>query len=89
MSHLRVIICRVEAGEEETMTEVASFDLGEAEISQLRPESALDEVEGQVQQLGHQVLRELFKQQWQQIDQQLVRQQIQLFPPGRDEVGRE
>lgn len=82
MSHLRVIICRVEAeGQEEQMTELASFDLGEVEVRQLKPETALDGLETTTQRVGQAVLRELLKQQWVQIDQQLVKRYQQDFSP--------
>jgi hypothetical protein len=77
-----VIICRVEdEGQEEQMTELASFDLGEVEVRQLKPETALDGLETTTQRVGQAVLRELLKQQWVQIDQQLVKRYQQDFSP--------
>jgi len=82
MSHLRVIICRVEAAEkEEQMTELASFDLAEVEVGQLKPETALDGLETTTQRVGQAILQELLKQQWVQIDQQLVKAYQQEFSP--------
>lgn len=82
MSHLRVIICRVEdEDQEEQMTELASFDLGEVEVRQLKAETAIDGLETTTQRVGQAVLRELLKQQWAQIDQQLVKQYQQAFSP--------
>jgi hypothetical protein len=79
MSHLRVIICRVE--NEEQMTELASFDLAEVEAGQLKPEILLDGLETTTQTVGQAVLRELLKQQWLEIDQQLVKKYQQEFSP--------
>jgi predicted negative regulator of RcsB-dependent stress response len=82
MSHLRVIICRVEAeANEERMTELASFDLAEVEVGQLKPETALDGLERTTQTVGQAVLRELLTQQWAEIDQQLVKQYQRVFSP--------
>ena len=82
MSHLRVIICRVEdEAQEEQMTELASFDLAEVEVKELKPETALDGLEATTQTVGQAVLRELLKQQWIEIDQQLVKHYQQAFSP--------
>jgi predicted negative regulator of RcsB-dependent stress response len=81
MSHLRVIICRVEDENEGEMSELASFDLAEVEVTTLKPETALDGLETTTQTVGQAVLRELLKQQWAEIDQQLVKQYQQEFSP--------
>jgi predicted negative regulator of RcsB-dependent stress response len=82
VSHLRIIICRVEDEDnEEQMTELASFDLAEVEVAKLKPETALDELETTTQTVGQAVLRELLKRQWVDIDQQLVKQYQQEFSP--------
>ena len=81
MSHLRVIICRVDEGREEQMTELASFDLLEPKVSEMEADQALDEMEVTTAKVGHQVLRELFKAQWQEVDQALVNQYRQDFSP--------
>ncbi len=80
MSHLRVIICRVEEDEAQ-MTELASFDLAEVEVAKLKPETALDGLEMTTQVVGQAVLGELLKQQWIGIDQQLVKTYQQEFSP--------
>ena len=82
MSHLRVIICRVEdEANEEQMTELASFDFAKVEVAKLKPETALDGLEMTTQAVGQAVLRELLKQQWVEIDQQLVKKYQQEFSP--------
>lgn len=81
MSHLRVIICRVDDDSEGQMTELASFDLGEPKVSEMEAGKALDEMEATTAKVGHQVLRELFKAQWEEVDQSLVEQYRQDFSP--------
>lgn len=44
------------------MTELASFDLVEVEVKQLKPETALDGLETTTQRVGQAALRELVKQ---------------------------
>ena len=61
MSHLRVIICRVDDGSEEQMTELASFDLLEPKVSEMQADRALDEMEATTAKVGHQVLRSCSK----------------------------
>ena len=81
MSHLRVIICRVDDDSDNQMTELASFDLGEPKVSEMEAGKALDEMEATTATVGHQVLRELFKAQWEEVDQVLVEQYRQDFSP--------
>ena len=81
MSHLRVIICRVDDDSDNQMTELAGFDLLEPKISEMEADRALDEMEAITAKVGQQVLRELFKAQWQEVDQVLVEQYRQDFSP--------
>ena len=81
MSHLRVIICRVDDNSDDEMTELASFDLSEPKISEMEADRTLDEMEATTVKVGHQVLRELFKAQWAEVDQVLVEQYRQGFSP--------
>jgi hypothetical protein len=63
------------------MTELASFDLGEPKVSEMEADRTLDEMEAATVKVGHQVLRELFKAQWEEVDQVLVEQYRQDFSP--------
>ncbi len=45
MSHIRVLICRVDDPASDQMTERAAFDLPATDGSTLQPETALDELE--------------------------------------------
>jgi hypothetical protein len=45
MSHIRVLICRVDDPASAQMTALAAFDLPATDISALQPETALDALE--------------------------------------------
>jgi hypothetical protein len=45
MSHIRVLICRVEDQSPDQMTELAHVDLPEIDVSALQPETTLDDLE--------------------------------------------
>ena len=88
MSHLRVIICRVEHDDDQ-MTELASFELADQPISELTGETTLDELETKTHSLGQAVMRELFKLQWVELDQQQVAAYRHRFSPWRGDFRRE
>jgi hypothetical protein len=82
MSHLRVLICRVDdEAHSDQMTELHSFDLPGVDPEQMQPETALDGMETEVLTTGQEVMRHLLKSQWQEVDQLLVEQYQQRFPP--------
>lgn len=82
MSHLRVLICRVEdESDPDRLTELHRVDLPAPEPNQLQPPTALDDLETQTLTVGHTVMRQLLLSQWQEIDHLLVQQYQQLFPP--------
>lgn len=80
MSHLRVLICRVEDDPKE-MTELHRFDLPGVDPEKLSPETALDEMEGRMLDCGQKITGYLLRQQWVDIDEQLVEKYQQAFPP--------
>lgn len=87
MSHLRVLICRVDDEEHpDQMTELYHFDLPEVDPEQLQPETALDEMEDGVLTIGQDVMRHLLKSQWEEMDKLLVEQYRQHFPPSDGDV---
>jgi hypothetical protein len=45
MSHIRVLICRVDDPASDQLAELAAFDLPAADFSALRPDTTLDELE--------------------------------------------
>ena len=45
MSHIRVLICRVDDPASDQMTALAAFDLPETDLTTIKPETALDDLE--------------------------------------------
>ena len=45
MSHIRVLIYRVDEPTSDTLTELAAFDLPAADVAALQPDTALDDLE--------------------------------------------
>jgi hypothetical protein len=85
MSHLRVLICRVEnESHPEQMTELQRIELPAVDAQQLTPETALDALEAQSLTTGQEVMRRLLGQQWQELDHQLAADTQRLSPPGSD-----
>jgi hypothetical protein len=83
MSHLRVLICRVEDERHpEQMTELQRIDLPAPDLPQLTPETALDELETQSLATGQELTRRLLGQQWAELDRQLAAETQRLSPPG-------
>ena len=73
MSHLRVLICRVDdEASPDQMMELHSIDLPAVEPGQMQPETALDELETEVLAVGQDVMRHLMKSQWEEVDRLLV-----------------
>jgi len=86
MSHLRVLICRVDDEQHpDQMTELQRIDLPAPDLQQLTPETALDELETQSLATGQEVMRRLLGQQWQEVDRQLAADTQRLSPPGKRE----
>lgn len=83
MSHLRVLVCRVddETGSEQ-MTELDSFDLPAVAPEEMAPETALDKIETDILSVGQEILRHMMRRQWQEVDRLLVEQYQQSFSPS-------
>jgi hypothetical protein len=56
MSRIRVLICRMDDADANQMMELAAFDLPEADITALKPETALDGLETTTQETGNAML---------------------------------
>jgi len=83
MSHLRILICRVDdETHPEQMTELERIDLPAPDPGQLTPETALDVLESQSLTAGQALTRRLLGQQWQEVDRQLAAEIQRLSPPG-------
>jgi hypothetical protein len=88
MRHIRVLVCEVDDQTPETMLELAAFDLPPADVAQLQPEHALDQLEQTTHQVGNAVLRRVLQAQWETIDAQLADQYRQAFSPSAPDRGR-
>ncbi len=83
MSHIRVLICRVDDLTTDQMTELAAFDLPAADVTALQPDTALDNLETTTHATGTAILRRLLQAQWDTIDAHLTEQHRQAFSPRR------
>jgi hypothetical protein len=81
MSHIRVLVCRVDDPTSDQMTELATFDFPAADVSTLQPETALDELETTTQETGNAIVRRVLQAQWDVIDAELTERHRQQFFP--------
>ncbi len=81
MSHIRVLICRVDDPTTDQMTELAAFDLPTPDVATLDPTTTLDDLETVTQQTGNAILRRVLQAQWELIDAALVAQHRQRCVP--------
>jgi len=88
MSHIRVLICRVDDPDTDQITELVAFDFPVADVTALQPETALDELETTTQATGNAILKCLLQAQWDMIDATLVEQHRQRFSPCRRPLRR-
>jgi hypothetical protein len=77
MSHIRVLICRVDDPTTDHMTELAAFDLPIPDVTALESTTTLDDLETVTQQTGNAILRQVLQAQWDGIDAALVAQRRQ------------
>ena len=82
MSHIRVLICRVDDSASDQMTELAAFDLPATGVSGLRPDTALDELETTTHETGSAILRRTLQAQWVLLDAELTDPPRQAFSPS-------
>ena len=82
MSRIRVLICRVDDQSPDQMTELAHVDLPEVDVTALKPETTLDDLEASTQEAGATILRRLLQAQWEEIDAELTQKTRQTFPPS-------
>ncbi len=87
MSHLRVLICRVDdEANPDQMTELHRFDLPAVDPEQMQPETALDELEAEVLAVGREMMRHLLRSQWEEVDRLLVERYRRRFSPSGGNV---
>jgi hypothetical protein len=82
MSHIRVLICRVDDPASDQMTELAAFDLPPTDVATLQPETTLDDLETTTQETGNAILRRTLQAQWELIDTELTDQHRRSFSPS-------
>ncbi len=83
MRHIRVLICQVDDGTPDLMSELACFDLATPDVATLQPETALDALEAATHEIGTTILRRLLHAQWAEIDAALVAQHCAQVAPAR------
>jgi hypothetical protein len=81
MSHIRVLVCRVDDPTSDQMTELAAFDLPATNVATLQPETALDALETTTQETGNAIFRRTLQAQWDLIDAELTERHRQRFSP--------
>jgi len=90
MRRIQVVIQEVDDATVEPK-QLATFDLPQADLASLRPETALDDLEATTHQTGNAILRRTLQAQWDVVDAALAEQYRQrLSPPvpGGRRVGR-
>ncbi len=81
MSHIRVLICRMDDPASEDMTQLAAFDLPAADPTSLHPATTLDKLETTTNLTGNAILRRVLQAQWETLDTTLAQQYRQRFSP--------
>lgn len=79
MSHVRVLICRLDDPTSHQMTELAGFVLPATDLTTLQPESTLDALETTTHTVGNPHLRRVLQAQSELLDAQLTDQYRQRF----------
>jgi hypothetical protein len=87
MSHIRILVCRVDDEALDHLTELAAFDLPQPTSAALDAATALDALEANTLEIGHTVLRAALQAQWAALDAQLVEAYCRRFPT--DQVRRD
>jgi len=81
MSHIRVLICRVDDPASYHMTQLAAFDWPAPDPTALQPATALDKLETMTHETGNAILRCVLQAQWETLDTTLAQQYRQRFSP--------
>lgn len=82
MSRIRILVVKVDDDNPDAMSELASFDMPEADLETLKPETALDDLEASTYEVGTAALRRVLQARWEEIDQQLAQKSRQSFFPS-------
>ena len=85
MRRIQVVIQEVDDAGSKPPKQLATFDLPQADLASLRPETALDDLEAITHQTGNAILRRTLQAQWDVVDAALAEQyRTRLSPPDRD-----
>jgi hypothetical protein len=82
MSHLRLLLCRVEDDESGSMTQLAAVDLPATQLNELQATTCLDVLEERTLQAGQALMVPLLEAQWSEVDALLTQQARQAFSPS-------
>ena len=88
MSRIRILVVKVDDDNPDTMAELASFDMPEADLDTLKPETALDDLEASTYEIGTVALRKVLQARWEEMDKQLADKYRQTFPPSHPKSRR-
>ena len=88
MSRIRILVVKVDDENPDAMSELASFDMPEADIDTLQPETALDDLEASTYEIGTKALRKVLQARWEEWDKQLADKTRQSFPPSHPKSRR-
>ena len=88
MSRIRILICKVDDDNAEAISELARFDMPEADLDTLRPQTTLDDLEASTYEIGTAALRRVLQARWEEIDKQLAAKSRQTFPPSQPQSRR-
>jgi hypothetical protein len=82
ISHIRILICRLDDPASDQITELAAFDLPATHVTTLQPETALDDLETITYTTANAIVRRILQTQSETIDATLVAQHRQAFSPA-------
>lgn len=83
MSHVRILVCRVDDACPDCMSELAAVDLPQIDPATLSTQTALDTLEATTLEVGQTVLRAALRAQWAAVDAELVAAYCRRFPAGQ------
>ena len=82
MSRIRIMVVKVDDNNPDAMSELASFDMPEADLDTLTAETALDDLEASTYEVGTAALKRVLQARWEEIDKQLADKARQSFSPS-------
>ncbi len=88
MSRIRLLVVKVDDHNPDAMSELASFEMPEADLDILKAETALDDLEASTYAIGTAALKRVLQARWEEIDKQLADKARQSFSPSLPKSGR-